>query len=404
MCSDDAGVKIKVIVTHFLPEDNALTSRLGALLPCMGARHSLAAVFLLEPGKAFDERRVREGLGGLRVDLFPVRAGVYEKGNLPRRAVGELRNNLRLWRRASRIAADVTWVSVPQLMLLPVSAIFVPFCRGHRILELRDLTWECVDRGDGFAARLVGWLLERMARFSIRRFDEVVTCTEAQAEYVRRVTRLPVSVVRNGISKAKFDRLALEAVPGRENGVFTVAYIGNVGLVQNVMTLVKAAERLGDKLPVKFLIAGGGVQWEEIRRYAAERKLANVELTGPLSWEGVRDCYQRSDVLYAQLRGIQGLEKAEPSKLFEYFATGRPVIFGGAGSARAFAAQFENVELVAPDDPAALAGAIERMMRRKPGLSSNNRRRIQEGFIRERLFSAYLDSCNWSGGRRDAPS
>jgi glycosyltransferase involved in cell wall biosynthesis len=389
-------MKIRFVVSHFFPENNALTNRLIVLLPLLARRHDVSVVYLLEPGKPFDPVVTAKQFELPRVKLHPVQTGVYDKASLWRRLFGEVWNNLRLWRVARQESADVTWVSVPQLMLLPVSALFVRLVRGRTILELRDLTWHYIPFGEGSLGRLSRHLVDYSAALAIRAFDEVVTVTEAQAEYVRAQTGKSATVVRNGISRSIFRDLQRLPRPAFDRKRLIIAYIGTLGHSQNILTMVKAAALLRAEEGLRFLIVGSGPGLAPIKDYIRSQNLTNVELAGRQPWAETLRAYQRADILYAQLRSAAGLKSAEPTKIFEYATAGRPFIYGGAGLGADLASRFEHSRTIPPDDPDVLAAMILKVADYGAvPVSDRDMRLLEQEFIRENIYEAFLGRRGW---------
>ena len=164
---------------------------------------------------------------------------------------------------------------------------------------------------------------------------------------------LPVDVVRNGISRERFEKLKF--IPDlRNKEKKEILYVGNVGLAQNLRTLVNAAVSFPDVL---FKIVGQGSDLDEIRRYVMDKGANNVELVGGVQWEELKKYYAKANILYAQI--MPEYESAIPSKLYEYGSLGKPVIFGGVGASVRFLNQFSGFQVVTPGDTDQLIKAIQ---------------------------------------------
>lgn len=385
-----AKKKIKLIVPHFFPEINALTSRLDPFIRKLREKYDVEIIFLLQSGASYDEERTLKEFPYDNVSFRPVVSEVYNRKGFVLRSIGETINNYRLWMSARKVQADALFVSIPQLMLLPVSGLFLIFDRTpKKTLEIRDLTWEYLD-----ISGIFGWFVKKFfefaAVFSINRFDEVLCCTEGQAQFVNERTNRSASVVRNGISAAKFKELkSLE--DGTNSDYLTVSYFGTFGHAQNLMIFVKAAKLLSGNDKVRFKLIGGGPDFDKIYEYVKFNNLTNVELLEKVSWEELLRHYSETDVCYAQLKPGPGFEKAEPSKLFEYFSTGKYVVYGGTGLAEKLAKSFDNVEVVYPDNEELLAKVIGKLVSKKLARSESNINKIESEFVRENIFSDYIN-------------
>ena len=78
----------------------------------------------------------------------------------------------------------------------------------------------------------------------------------------------------------------------------SVAYIGNVGIAQNLRYLEDAAEKLPN---VIFYIVGDGTDYKSLVKYAEGKHVPNLTMTGRLGWDEIKEIYFRAHVLYAQL-------------------------------------------------------------------------------------------------------
>ncbi|EIF3197675.1 glycosyltransferase, partial [Vibrio vulnificus] len=149
-------------------------------------------------------------------------------------------------------------------------------------------------------------------------------------------------LISNGISIEQFEKMVLiQEKDSTEDLV--ISYIGNVGLAQDLSFMVELAESHPN---FKFNIVGGGNDLERIRSLVLERNLKNIVLTGRLSWEQVLGLYEQTDVLFAQL--TEEFQTAIPSKLYEYLASGKRVIYGGDIKLESFFSDFSGIEFIEP--------------------------------------------------------
>ena len=75
------------------------------------------------------------------------------------------------------------------------------------------------------------------------------------------------------VTKTQKTKINLKKIILRSKKVFV--YAGNIGLAQNVETLVNLAERLKDEKEIGFLFIGRGRQYEFIRNLANKKRLKN---------------------------------------------------------------------------------------------------------------------------------
>lgn len=293
-----------------------------------------------------------------------------------RRAIKEIRDASVALRKAGRLEGDVVIVSIPSMFL----AFLAPYYLRDKkiIVDVRDLSWEYLS-DTSFSLRLAKQFLRYLFKKTISRSYLVSVTNETELSYVQTLyPRGEVIHVSNGIRQGQFDKLLGVRVSQEES--FTVTYIGNVGLAQRLDTLVEAARSLPY---IKFRVVGGGTDLERIKGLVAKYSLENFELIGRVSWDEVINYYSSTDVLYAQL--APEFAGAMPSKLYEYFSTGKHVVFGGEGQAVETLRNFESYDVIGPCDPVELVSKLAELSKKldRTYLSIVNREVIEGGYIRE---------------------
>ena len=111
----------------------------------------------------------------------------------------------------------------------------------------------------------------------------------------------------------------------KKAGEFRVIYAGNLGKMQNVELVLKAAALMKDEKNVSFFIVGSGVNEEQLKTFAKEKELSNVTFVGMRPPEEVADLYSAADVNLIPLqKGL--IYAALPSKTADCLIAGKPII------------------------------------------------------------------------------
>jgi len=98
----------------------------------------------------------------------------------------------------------------------------------------------------------------------------------------RGVPEARLRMIPNSVDTSLFRPLPRENEFARQHGLvdgFVVLYGGNIGLSQDWESFMRAAEELA-RLPIQFVVVGGGVRGAWLEQECAARKLANVRLLG----------------------------------------------------------------------------------------------------------------------------
>ena len=112
---------------------------------------------------------------------------------------------------------------------------------------------------------------------------------------------------------------------GYAEGQFVVAYFGNMGICQDMETLLHAALLLKDDARVRFLIVGHGGKTEAVQTFLTEHQLANVQMLGFLTGKDFEQAVAVSSCAVVSLeKGLMGT--CAPSKYYSYLQGGMPVL------------------------------------------------------------------------------
>ena len=173
---------------------------------------------------------------------------------------------------------------------------------------------------------------------------------------------------------------------------FVVMHSGNVGLSQELGTLLAAADRLRDEPDVVVAIVGEGASKAGLRAEAARRGLTNVEFLPYQPKEQLADSLGAADLHVVGLRrGLAGY--IVPSKVYGILAAGRPYVAGVEREAEPalIAEDYSCGVRVEPEDPVALAAAIMGVKHEGGGtMGANGRAALERHFDRPIATGAYL--------------
>ncbi len=138
------------------------------------------------------------------------------------------------------------------------------------------------------------------------------------------------------------------------------AYVGTHAYYHGLDTLLDAATRLRGRPDIAFLLIGDGPERLRLRELARGRGLDNV-VFGESPYEEMDRLYSIAWASLALLRNLEVARGMRLSKIFPSLACGVPVIYAGTGEAAELLVEHGCGETVEPEDPAALASAIERL-------------------------------------------
>jgi len=348
-----------ILTSHFWPETNAGSRRLSAAAEHF--QHSGWRVTVITLAPHHPENRVKNGYGGtwrsmteengIRVVRFaPL---LVSPTNLPLRLISELLFALKATVQALLSRPEVVLASSPYMFLGPAALVASRLTGASFAWDVRDLTWKYV-KATGHRTFGLEHLLNWLMSFTVRHTDALTTATKGQMEELGAIAIRKRAVITNGLTEQLMADLG-SGQPTLNDGRFTTVYAGLLGFPQGLSTLIDAAAFIPD---ARFIIAGTGPEAHHLKERARERALENVEFLGQLHFNDLRNLYASADVLVALLRGSEAFKVAQPSKVWEYMATGKPVLFAGDCEATEIILKEDIGVVVPPEDARALAESL----------------------------------------------
>jgi glycosyltransferase involved in cell wall biosynthesis len=174
-------------------------------------------------------------------------------------------------------------------------------------------------------------------------------------------------------------------------GTLTVGMMGRFSSEKNHAMLIRVAKRLKQmSVPIRFVVAGTGTLFEQVKQHAASEGVADY-----FSWPGYVDAasFFRDIQLIVMCSRIENL----PYTILEAMACGLPVIGTRVGGIPDLIQDGETGFLVPSDDDAALADKLVTCVRDIEQLSrmgARGRDRIVNEFSMQRCLSLYVDLYN----------
>jgi glycosyltransferase involved in cell wall biosynthesis len=358
---------INIITPHFIPEASPCTNRILAYCNVLSKNYKLNVITLTEKGKKIPKNiEIND-----RITIFYIEQKNYNSRNFFIRAYHEIIYSLKLILKSRQFQADYNLITIPYMFLLPFSFLL----KNKKILDVRDIVWEYLSENT-IVNKFIKIILKNIMTFSIKQFDLIIVTNTQEEKYFRNLKLLcDIELIANGIEYSKYDKLSNLNFSFEK---FTVTYIGNIGLAQKIGVLVEVAENLDE---IDFLIIGDGLERKELENKVQELNLKNIYFLGKIDWEKLEKYYTKSSLLFAQLD--YGFDSAVPSKLYEYAATGLPILYAGTGEATNFIRKLENAYVLKPNSSKEIIKKIKEIINQEQKISLHNKNYIKENFVRE---------------------
>jgi len=168
------------------------------------------------------------------------------------------------------------------------------------------------------------------------------------------ISKKPMFELMNGISDDFLkESFSIKIKPDKK---FTVLYSGNIGLAQDLKTIINSAEILKN-YDIHFKFIGEGVCREEIELLS--RPFSDkINFHRPLPRKKLIKHIKKASLCLVPLKDRKLFESALPSKMFEYMACGKPIIVGIKGDAEKIVHDSKAGMVVEPENAKLLSDAI----------------------------------------------
>lgn len=232
------------------------------------------------------------------------------------------------------------------------------------VFELRDLWPASIVTVGAMEPGLAIRFLEKLELFLYRRARVVVPVTHAFKDDLvsRGIQAEKIHVVRNGVDLDRFTPVDVSDEAKQEYGVagrFVVGYFGTHGMAHDLDNVLDAARSLQHDSRVAFLLVGDGAEKDRIAERVADEGISNVKLHGSVPKDAMPRLWRACDVSLVHLRDDPVFATVIPSKIFESFGVGKPmIIVQPAGEATEIVLSAGAGDHVPPGDPERLAHAV----------------------------------------------
>lgn len=248
-------------------------------------------------------------------------------------------------------------------------------------LDIRDIFADSVRDLVPRASFVLRPAFSAIERWTINRAVRVNLVSEGFRDYFfSRYPRTIFSFFSNGIDRnfANY-HWGRSQPPVKSAKRLTILYAGNVGQGQGLHKILpELARRLHN---CEFKVIGDGGSLDAL--FESCVGLHNVELISPMMRDELMLQYDKADVLFLHLNDFDAFRKVLPSKVFEYGATGKPILAGVAGYAADFVGrELSNAAVFPPCDADAAIRSLN-------SLSLNFEPR--PGFVSKYLRTSIMD-------------
>jgi len=197
----------------------------------------------------------------------------------------------------------------------------------------------------------------RLMRPSIGRVHGRIAVSAVARHFVERFFPGDYKVIPNGVDVGRFAR----AVPISrwQDGTKNILFVGRFESRKGLLDLLKAYRVLRQTgRDCRLLVAGGGPQEKEARRYLMTRKMGGVEFLGRVSDDERDALFKTADVYCSPATGRESFGIV----LLEAMAAGTAIVASDIHGYKGVVRRGREGLLVPPGNPKALAAALAQLL------------------------------------------
>lgn len=210
------------------------------------------------------------------------------------------------------------------------------------ICEIRDLWPEAIFSFNKAREKsLLGKILLVGEHWIYKKADALIFTKEGDTDYIKEkkwdtgqggdICLDKAHYINNGVDLDEFNKCIKEKSVEDEDlmsGKFNVVYVGAIRPVNNVGNILDTAKLLRDEKDIQFLIYGDGNQKEMLERRVVDEDLTNVKMKGYVNKQFIPYILSKSSVNILNYSNTQynWTRGNSSNKLFEYMASGKPII------------------------------------------------------------------------------
>lgn len=274
---------------------------------------------------------------------------------------------------------DLIVASSSRLMTAALGAAVSFRSKTPLYLDIRDIFVDTLpELFPGKFGRMVTLFFSWVERLTIKQASRVNLISPGFTDYfIERYPGMAFSTYTNGVDDLFLEPLTSPQTPSVNAGRLKILYAGNIGAGQGLEHILpELAQKLASK--AQFYVIGDGGSADKLRNALEQQNITNVELIAPTKRSNLIDYYRQADILFLHLNTFKSFRRVLPSKLFEYAATGKPILAGLAGYAKQFTtAKITNACVFEPGDTDGALQALDRL-----SLSTVNRTAFKENYSR----------------------
>ena len=230
---------------------------------------------------------------------------------------------------------DVVITTSPPPLISIFGYLIAKIKKAKLVYDVRDIWPDVAIEMESFDEKSLYYkVFKFIANFMYKHSDYITTVTPGKVKKIKKyadsnnkVLYIPNGFDDNLINFA-MEKFIIEKYELDKK--FTIVYIGNVGLAQNLDALIELAKTSKKQENMQFLIFGEGAYKNELQSKINELRLKNISLEGKIDYCKVYTILKYSKISFISLKNNK-MTDSVPTKMFDALGIGCPILLLAKG-------------------------------------------------------------------------
>ncbi len=259
---------------------------------------------------------------------------------------------------------DYLFVESPPLFLGITGYLAAKLWKVPLIFNVADLWPDTISALGLISEGLVLKLARRLEMWLYDKARYITVVTSGVQQILIEKKRVPANkilLLPNGVDTKLFGKSQFKFAIDLPKDKTLILYAGTHGYAHGMEVVLQAAKLLVDT-NVLFLCIGGGSDKQRIMQLSKDMKLNNVIFWDSQPPEFIANLYDLAFAGIATFRDSPLLECTRPAKTLPILASGKPILFSGAGEGAKLVIDSQAGIVTAPGDYNGLAKSVRKLI------------------------------------------
>jgi len=218
-------------------------------------------------------------------------------------------------------------IQTSPILMVACGVVLKRLTKKPFIIYCFDLWPESLAAGGVMPSSKIYKLFLKISKYLYGKADKIFVSSKKFEEYFNEVLDISGNIYHLPFyDSSKF----LKIKPKPKNGRIDLVFAGNIGKMQSVETIVKAANELKEQ-NVFFHIIGDGSAKSDCEKLATDYMLKNIRFYGIMPSSKMPEWYEKADAMLITLADNKLISYTLPNKMLSCTASGRPIIASANG-------------------------------------------------------------------------